>query len=86
LEKYYRVPAVIDELAKRIDQYEKNGSSAMTQHIRYGYFFDLDARHYDEGYPVVCKFHTIKIKRSLIADLRDKANIFSISRAIGFMC
>ena len=49
-----RVPAVIDELAKRIDQYEKNGSSAMTQHIRYGYFFDLDARHYDEGYPVVC--------------------------------
>jgi hypothetical protein len=34
-----RVPAVIDELAKRIDQYEKNGSSAMTQHIQLWIFF-----------------------------------------------
>lgn len=50
----HRVPAVIDELADRLVKYENSGSSAMTQHIRYGYRFDLDARHYYEGYPVVC--------------------------------
>ena len=41
----HRVPVVIDELADRLVKYENSGSSAMTQHIRYGYSFDLDARN-----------------------------------------
>lgn len=49
-----RVPPVIDELVGRIKEYENSGSSAMTQHIRYGYFFDLDASHFNDGYPVSC--------------------------------
>lgn len=49
-----RVPPVIDELATRINEYEKAGSTPVTQHIRYGYFFDLDASHYNDGYPIVC--------------------------------
>lgn len=49
-----RVPTVIDELSKRINEYEKAGSTPATQHIQYGYFFDLDASHYKDGYPIVC--------------------------------
>lgn len=49
-----RVPTVIDELAARINEYEKTGSVAMTQHIRYGYLFSLDASHYKDGYPISC--------------------------------
>lgn len=49
-----RVPPVIDELAARINEYDKAGSVPLTQHIRYGYFFDLDASHYKDGYPIVC--------------------------------
>ena len=50
-----RVPVVIDELAKRVTEYENSGSKPMTQHVRYGYMFDLDASHYKDGYPVVCQ-------------------------------
>ncbi|RLL17870.1 hypothetical protein [Acinetobacter chengduensis] len=49
-----RVPTVIDELAVKINENEKVGSTPATQHIRYGYFFNLDATHYKDGYPVVC--------------------------------
>lgn len=49
-----RVPAVVDELATRLHEYENSGMPPMTQHIRYGYFFNLDASHYKDGYPVVC--------------------------------
>lgn len=49
-----RVPAVINELATRLREYENSDMPPMTQHIRYGYFFNLDASHYKDGYPVVC--------------------------------
>lgn len=49
-----RVPPVIDELATRINEYEKTGKSSSTQHIRYGYLFNLDSSHFKDGYPVVC--------------------------------
>lgn len=49
-----RVPNEIDELADRLRVYEQENSSAMTNRIRYGYMFLLDASHYQDGYPVVC--------------------------------
>lgn len=49
-----RVPAVIDELATKIKDYEKSNTSPATIHVRYGYRFNLDASHFKEGYPVVC--------------------------------
>ena len=52
-----RVPQVVDELALRIINYENNSQKAVTQHIRFGYSFRLDASHYNEGYPVVCQIH-----------------------------
>ncbi|TCM61885.1 hypothetical protein EC844_12639 [Acinetobacter calcoaceticus] len=53
-----RVPPVIDELADLVKDQEKNGSDAMIQLIRYGYSFELDARRYKDGYPVVCMVAT----------------------------
>ncbi|MFM6904747.1 MAG: hypothetical protein ACKOUU_01530 [Acinetobacter tjernbergiae] len=51
----HRVPTVINELAGRINKYGKNSSSATAQHIiRYGYLFNLDASHFNDGYPVSC--------------------------------
>lgn len=49
-----RVPAVIDELAAKIEGYEKSESTAATIQVRNGYRFNLDASHFQEGYPVVC--------------------------------
>ncbi|EPL0707004.1 hypothetical protein Q7567_08040 [Acinetobacter baumannii] len=49
-----RVPAVIDELATKIEDYEKLNSTAATTQVRYGYLFNLDASHFQDGYPVVC--------------------------------
>lgn len=56
-----RIPSVIDELSNRIENYEKNNSSAMTSYIRYGYLFSIDASHYKDGYPIVC---TIRYDKS----------------------
>lgn len=49
-----RVPAVIDELALKIKDYEKSNTSPATIQVRYGYRFNLDASHFKDGYPVVC--------------------------------
>ncbi|ENV33939.1 hypothetical protein [Acinetobacter gerneri] len=49
-----RVRPEIDDLIKRVENYEKDGSKAMTQQIRQGYFIELDASHYNDGYPVTC--------------------------------
>ncbi|GEM_PF-2104824 len=49
-----RVPTVIDELAMRLKEYEKAGQTLNTQHIQYGYVFNLDASHFKNGYPIVC--------------------------------
>ncbi|QBK70693.1 hypothetical protein [Acinetobacter johnsonii] len=49
-----RIPTVIDELEMRLNEYEKTGSAPRTQHIKYGYIFDIDASHYKDGYPIVC--------------------------------
>lgn len=49
-----RVPAVMDELAIRLNEYEKAGSVPKVQQIKYGYVFNIDASHYKDGYPVVC--------------------------------
>ena len=49
-----RVPTVIDELEMRLNEYEKTGSAPRTQHIKYGYIFDIDASHYKDGYPIAC--------------------------------
>lgn len=50
-----RVPLVIDELSQKISDYESRSSKAQTQQIRFGYWINLDASHYAEGYPVVCQ-------------------------------
>lgn len=57
-----RVPVVITELEKRLSEYEKNDSKPLTQHLRYGYLIDLDASHYNQGYPVSCSISYDKIK------------------------
>ncbi|ENW79756.1 hypothetical protein F909_02859 [Acinetobacter sp. ANC 3929] len=49
-----RVPAIIDELAAKIEGYEKSDSTAATIQVRNGYRFNLDASHFKDGYPVVC--------------------------------
>lgn len=57
-----RVPIVITELEKRLSEYEKNDSKPLTQHLRYGYLIDLDASHYNQGYPVSCSISYDKVK------------------------
>ncbi|ADX03006.1 hypothetical protein [Acinetobacter baumannii] len=49
-----RILTVIDELENRVEQNEKTGSSAFSSANRYGYTVNLDASHYNEGYPVSC--------------------------------
>lgn len=55
-----RVPLVIDELSQKINNYEKQNSKAATRQIRYGYWVNLDASHYAEGYPIVCQIAVSK--------------------------
>lgn len=48
-----RVPNVLTELDNRLNENET--SQPMTQHIRFGYDFTIDARHYQSAYPMYCR-------------------------------
>jgi len=55
-----RLPLAIDELSQNVNDYEKQNSKAATQQMRYGYWINLDASHYKEGYPIVCQIAVSK--------------------------